>query len=82
MSVIAKSELKKLIRDGVIKIDPFSEDQIGPGSVDLHLGSDFVIYKKVRDIYHITDRSDFREITEEIKVEDYFLILQIGRAHV
>jgi len=75
MSVIAKSELKKLIQDGVIKIEPFSEDQIGPGSVDLHLGSDFVVYKKVRDIYHITDTSDFRQITEEIKVEDYFLML-------
>ena len=75
MSVIAKSELKKLIRDGVIRIEPFSERQIGPGSVDLHLGSTFIVYKKVRDIYHITDRSDFRDITQEVKVKDYFLML-------
>lgn len=75
MSVIAKSELKKLIRDGIIKIEPFSEDQIGPGSVDLHLGSTFVVYKKVRDLFHVTDQADFRRVTEQIEVKDYFLLL-------
>ncbi len=75
MSVIAKSELRKLIRDGTIKIDPFEPKQIGPGSVDLHLGDTFIIYKRVREIFHITDRADFREITREFKVKDYFLLL-------
>ena len=75
MSVIAKSELKKLIREGVIKIKPFSDSQIGPGSVDLHLGSTFLAYKKVRDIYHITDKADYRQITQKINVKDYFLLL-------
>lgn len=75
MSVIAQSELKKLLREGVIKIEPFSEDQIGPGSVDLHLGNRFLSYKKVRDIYHITDQADYREITDEIEVDDYYLML-------
>lgn len=75
MSVIAKSELKKLIREGVIKIEPFSENQIGPGSIDLHLGNRFLVYRKVREIYHITDRSDYRKITQEIQVKDYFLLL-------
>ena len=75
MSVIAQSELEKLIKEGVIKIEPFSEDQIGPGSVDLHLGDRFLSYKKVRDIYHITDKADYREITEEITVNDYYLML-------
>jgi len=75
MSVIAKSELKKLVREGIIRIEPFSEKQIGPGSIDLHLGNKFVVYKKVREIYHITDRSDYRKITQEIQVKDYFLLL-------
>lgn len=75
MSVIAQSELEKLIGDGIIRIEPFSPDQIGPGSVDLHLGNVFLSYKKVRNIYHITDEADYREITERIKVDDYYLML-------
>lgn len=75
MSVIAKSELLKLIRDGVIKIEPYSEEQVGPGSVDLHIGNKFLVYRKVREIYHITDDSDYRKITEAVNVEDYFLLM-------
>lgn len=75
MSVIAQTELRKLIREGVIKIEPFSPSQIGPGSVDLHIGNKFLIYKKVRKIYHITDTSDYRKITHEIYVKDYFLLM-------
>jgi len=75
MSVIAKSELKRLIRAGAIKIEPFSEKQIGPGSVDLHLANRFWVYKKVREIFHITESADFRQITQEVTVKDYFLLM-------
>ena len=75
MSVIAKSELKRLIRAGAIKIEPFSEKQIGPGSIDLHLANRFWVYKKVREIFHITESADFRQITQEVTVKDYFLLM-------
>jgi len=75
MSVIAHSELKRLIQEGVVKIEPFSEEQIGPGSVDLHISDTFFVFRKVRDIYHITNESDYRKVTQEIKVKDYFLLM-------
>jgi len=75
MSVIAQSELRKLIQDGTIKIEPFDESQIGPASVDLHVGKTFIIYKKVRDLCHVVDDADFSDITEEITVEDHFVLM-------
>jgi dCTP deaminase len=75
MSVIARTELKRLIREGLIRIEPFSESQIGPGSVDLRLANRFWVYKKVREIFHITEASDYRQITQEITVKDYFLLM-------
>lgn len=75
MSVLTRDEILTEIKAGNIAITPFSEDQVGPGSVDLHLGSDFRIFKKMHRIYDVTDRSDFNEITEIIHVDDYFVLM-------
>ncbi len=75
MSVIAQSELKRIIKEGIIKIDPFDESQIGPASVDLHVGNTFIVYKKVRDLCHVVDDADFSDITDEITVDDHFVLM-------
>lgn len=75
MSVIAESELRKLIKENVIKIEPFDESQIGPASIDLHIGDTFLVYKKVRSLFHVEDDSDFTNITDEIKVKDFFVLM-------
>jgi len=75
MSVIAQSELEKLIKAGTIKIEPFEESQIGPASIDLHIGNTFLVYKKVRGLCHVVEDADFEDITEEIKVKDYFVLM-------
>jgi len=75
MSVIARSELKKLIRAGTIRIEPFSDKQIGPASVDLHISNRFWVYDKVRDIFHVTDRADYRKVTREVRVKDYLVLM-------
>ncbi len=75
MSVIAQSELEKLIKKGVIKIEPFSWDQLGPGSVDIHLGDEFTVFKKVREVFHINDDTDYQVITETIHVHDFFVLM-------
>lgn len=75
MTVIAHSELSKLIDEGVIKIEPFDKSQIGPASIDLHVGSTFLVYKKVRELFHVVDDADFTNITEEIHVKDFFVLM-------
>ena len=75
MSVIAHSELIKLLEKGTIKVEPLSMDQVGPGSIDLHLGDEFTVFKKVREVFHVTDESDYREITETLHVKDFFVLM-------
>ncbi|HNV69224.1 MAG TPA: dCTP deaminase [Candidatus Ozemobacteraceae bacterium] len=75
MAILTREELIREIRAGSIEIDPLLEDCIGPGSIDLHLGEEFRVFKKLHTIYHVTDSSDFNEITELIRVKDHFVLL-------
>jgi Deoxycytidine deaminase len=46
MSILTREEIISEIERGSIKIEPFSNEQIGPASVDLHLSNEFRIFKK------------------------------------
>jgi dCTP deaminase len=52
-----------------------ADDQIGPGSVDLHVGNKFIVYKKARDVLHILDDTDFEDITESFEVKNHFVLM-------
>ncbi|MBU0506506.1 MAG: dCTP deaminase [bacterium] len=75
MSVLAQTELRKLLKEGVIKVEPCEESQIGPASIDLHVGNTFLVYKKARGICHVTNDTNFEDITEELTVDDYFVLM-------
>lgn len=42
--ILSDRDLKRLIHDGVLGIEPFDESQVGPSSIDLHLGATLVKY--------------------------------------
>ncbi|HEY3998109.1 MAG TPA: dCTP deaminase [Candidatus Xenobia bacterium] len=75
MSVLTRQEILKEIAAGHITITPFTEDQVGPGSVDLHMGDEFRVFKKMHTIYHVNNESDFNEITALVRVEDHFVLM-------
>ena len=66
------------IKKGNIKIDPYSEDQVGCASVDLTLGNQFRRYVQNNDPIHLDKVVDYRneDITELIEVKDgeYFVL--------
>lgn len=70
MSLLARSELIKLIRSGELKVEPFEESQVGAGSIDLRLGNDFRVFRKGARSLRVTDEADYERITEAIRVED------------
>lgn len=43
--ILSDNDIKKMIKDGKIKIDPLSDDQIGPASVDLTLSDEWYFFK-------------------------------------
>lgn len=75
MTILTKNVIIKEIKKGNIKITPFKKSQVGPGSVDLHLGNEFRVFKKVHRVVHVNDKTDHREITEVLRVKDYLLLM-------
>lgn len=66
MSILTRNEILKEIKAGKITITPFDRSCVGPGSVDLHLGEEFRIFKKVHDIVEINDNINYEKMTEII----------------
>lgn len=75
MGVLTHDEILKAIEKGEIEIDPFNPNYVGPGSVDLHLGNEFRVFRKLHEIYDVTEDADFQQITESMHVSDSFLLL-------
>ena len=67
----------KYIKDGRIRINPFEKDQIGPTSIDLTLGNEFRVFRKVRKVFHVREDMNYEEVTQVISVKDgdYLLLM-------
>lgn len=75
MGVLTRAEILKEISQGSIKIDPFDRGQVGPGSIDLHLGNEFRIFKKLRNACVVEDQITLEDLTDRIEVEDSFTLM-------
>ena len=75
MSILTHDEILKEIASGNIVIDPYSPDCIGPASIDLHLGDQFRVFRKVHDVVRVTTDANYEEITERIQVKDQLLLM-------
>lgn len=70
---LSDRDIKQYIQEGKIKIDPAPDfaKQLGPCSIDLHLGNSFKMFKPLA--YPFLDPKseiDFEEIMEEVKVSE------------
>ncbi len=70
MAILTHDVILEQIHAGRIKITPFSESQVGPASIDLHLDSVFRVFKEVRRPFDVTEEADLGLITEEFCVPD------------
>lgn len=81
MSILTHDAILALIRSERIQIDPFSEKQVGPASIDLRVGNDFRVFRNVRKIFDVREDSNLDEITEKVHVPDSEgLMLMPGRS--
>jgi dCTP deaminase len=76
MPVLTHPEIKRAIKEGLIKITPLDVSQIGPGSVDLTLGNEFRVFRKQLKPYHIRNHSNFEDVSEAVAIKnrDYIII--------
>lgn len=75
MSILTHDEILKEIAAGNIIIDPYDPNLVGPASVDLHLGNEFRVFRKVHDIVRVTEDANYEEITEKVIVPDHLLLM-------
>jgi len=79
MTILSRSAILKLIAQGRLKITPFSEDQVGPGSIDLTLGNEFRVFQTKGEVIHATDKIPVDTFTRRVTVKDGdFLLLKPG----
>ena len=83
MAILTRDEIIHRVRAGEIGIDPFDEQFVGPASVDLHLASQFRVFKRVRDIFHVTEEAAYEDVSEIVEVADgdYFVLMPGETCH-
>jgi dCTP deaminase len=74
MGVLTREEILKEIRQGTIEVEPFEEGQVGPGSIDLHLGREFRVFKKLRNACVVEDSISVEALTE-LEAEESFTLM-------
>jgi dCTP deaminase len=76
--ILGRDEIIRLVRKGIIEIDPFQEDAVGPASVDLTLGNDFRVFKP-SEIELFSNNFDPAPYGELIHLDDHeFIELKPG----
>ena len=75
MGVLAREEILRLVDSGTVQVDPLREDQVGPGSIDLHLGNEFRVFKKLRNACVVEERISLEELSDRVEVEDSFTLM-------
>src|SRR3989344_3412022 len=66
--ILSDKDIKKNLESGHIKIDPLFPDSIQPASVDVHLGSDFLVFKNTNDVC-IDPKNPIDEIMEHLSID-------------
>ncbi len=75
MSILTHDEILKEIAAGHIRIDPYDPAAIGPASVDLHLGSEFRVFRKAREVIRVTEDTDYETVTEKVHVAGGLMLM-------
>jgi dCTP deaminase len=83
MAILTREEILGHLRVGTIEVDPLDESAIGPASVDLRLGNEFRVFRRVRDIFHVDEDASYESITDVVSVtdEDYFVLMPGETVH-
>jgi len=62
------------IAAGRIEIDPFTPDQVGPASIDLHLGDEIRVMEGGPPVIELDDGADYRTVTQVRPLADRYVL--------
>src|SRR5437879_9553720 len=62
------------IAKGRLAIEPLAPAQIGPASIDLHLGDEIRVFDDGTDPIEVTEDADYRAVTRVRRLDDAYLL--------
>jgi len=62
--ILTRDVILREIESGRIEVDPFVPDQVGPASIDLHLGDEIRVMRGGPAIIELDEHADYRAVTE------------------
>ncbi len=74
--ILTQSEIFKKIQEGQIRIDPFTEDMVGPASIDLSLGNEIRVFQKNTEPIPIRGDVDFKTVTKKINLQETAYVIK------
>ena len=72
--ILTRTAILAEIEAGRIRIDPFSTDQVGPASIDLHLGDEIRILRKGREPIDVRDDADYLAFSDKQPLRDPYVL--------
>jgi dCTP deaminase len=72
--VLTREAIVQELATGRLEIDPFTADQVGPASIDLHLGDQIRVMEGGGDEVAVTDEADYRGITRLRSLERPYVL--------
>lgn len=72
--ILTRTAILAEIESGRIRIDPFSLDQVGPASVDLHLGDEIRVLRAGDGAIDVHDDADYLAVTDLQQLRDPYVL--------
>jgi dCTP deaminase len=72
--ILTRDVILKEIAAGRIVIEPFAPAQVGPASIDLHLGDEIRVWGGGPDVVDVTEDADYRAITRVQKLDGRYVL--------
>jgi dCTP deaminase len=72
--ILTRDVILREIAAGRLAIEPLEPDQIGPASIDLHLGEEIRVMEGGPEVIEVTEDADYRAITRVQRLEAPYLL--------
>jgi dCTP deaminase len=75
MCVLTREEIEKELASGRLRIEPLDPSQIGPASIDLHLGREIrVMGKETNGPIHVLEDTEPADTTQLIEIDGCYIL--------
>src|SRR2546428_9069840 len=72
--ILTRDVILAEIAKGRLAIEPLAPEQIGPASIDLHLGDEIRVFDDGTDAIEVTEDADYRAVTRVRRLDDAYVL--------